>query len=107
MPDRINSKPLPEIQIVDMMSELRAGNTSMFSKSLQVELTNCIEDKKQAMLFINRRGFSSFLRCMECGYVPKCTDCDVSLVYHKADNQLKCHFCGKRYEVLTNCPNCG
>ncbi|MGD9900981.1 MAG: primosomal protein N' [Spirochaetales bacterium] len=105
--ERINKKEMPEVEIVDMLSELRVGNSSMFSKSLQIELTRCIENKEQAMLFINRRGYSSFLRCMECGYVPKCTDCDVSLVYHKEDHQLKCHFCGKRYEVLTNCPNCG
>ena len=58
------------------------------------------------MLFINRRGFASFMMCRECGYRAKCDDCEVSLVYHKEDNELKCHFCGKRYRALTHCPSC-
>jgi len=65
-----------------------------------------MDDKKQAMIFINRRGYASFVMCKECGYVAKCDDCEVALVYHKEDNELKCHFCGKRYRALTNCPNC-
>lgn len=107
MPVRINGKDMPKIQIVDMLSEIRAGNTGIFSRTLLYELDNCIKNKKQAMLFINRRGFSSFMRCMDCGYVAKCTECDVSLVYHKEDKMLKCHYCGKRYKVLTKCPSCG
>ena len=59
------------------------------------------------MVFINRRGYSSFMMCRECGYVAKCNDCDVSLVYHREDNRLKCHYCGKQYKVLDVCPNCG
>ena len=66
-----------------------------------------VEKKKQAMIFINRRGFSSFQRCRECGYVAKCKDCDVSLVYHRYENKLKCHYCGKRYRALDICPSCG
>lgn len=107
MKKRAVSKKLPEIHIVDMMSEIRNGNDSMFSRLLQMKLLNTIEKKEQAILFINRRGFSSFLRCMECGYVPKCEDCDVSLVYHKEDGRLKCHYCGNRYKVITKCPQCG
>lgn len=106
MPVRINGKEMPKIQIVDMLSEIRAGNSGVFSRTLLYELESCFKNKKQAMLFINRRGFSSFMRCVDCGYVAKCTECDVSLVYHKDDNQLKCHYCGKRYRVLTKCPQC-
>lgn len=104
---RVNNIALPEIHIVDMCSEIRQGNNGIFSSLFLQKLAECIKQKKQAMVFINRRGFSSFLRCTECGYIPKCTDCDVSLVYHKEDEQLKCHFCGKKFKVITKCPNCG
>ena len=105
--ERINKKAMPTLKIVDMQAELMLGNTSMFSKELKHELEKVIEEKNKAMIFINRRGYSSFLRCTECGYVPHCEECDVSLVYHKYDHQLKCHFCNRRYEVLNKCPNCG
>lgn len=107
LPERINKKPLPKIQIVDMINELRNGNYGMFSNALLSELNKCIKENHQAMIFINRRGYSSFMRCMECGYVAKCSDCDVSLVYHKDENRLKCHYCGKRFAALTKCPQCG
>lgn len=107
LPIRANGKPMPEIQIVDMLNEIRNGNTNMFSRSLLINLEECVKEKNQAMIFINRRGFSSFMMCRECGYVAKCTDCDVSLVYHKAENKLKCHYCGKRFHVLDVCPQCG
>lgn len=107
MPTRVNGKDMPKIQIVDMLGEIRAGNSGIFSRTLLYELENCFKQKHQAMLFINRRGFSSFMRCTECGYIAKCTECDVSLVYHKGDNQLKCHYCGKRFKVLDKCPSCG
>ena len=104
---RVNDVRLPDIHIVDMCAEIRQGNNGIFSSLLLQKLEECIKQKKQAMVFINRRGFSSFLRCTECGYIPKCSDCDVSLVYHKEDDQLKCHFCGKKFKVITKCPNCG
>ena len=107
MPVRVNGKAMPNIDIIDMLGEMRAGNTGVFSRRLLYELDNCFKNGKQAMLFINRRGFSSFMRCIECGYVAKCTDCDVSLVYHKNEDKLKCHYCGKRYKALTKCPQCG
>ena len=106
LPERINGLQMPKIEIVDMLSEVLNGNVSPFSRKLLSKLTECIENKKQAILFINRRGFASFVMCRECGYRAKCDDCEVSLVYHKEDNELKCHFCGKRYRMLTNCPNC-
>ena len=107
LPERVNGKPMPKIQIVDMLNEIRNGNTTMFSTALLYELDKCIQEKHQAMIFINRRGFSSFMRCTDCGYVAKCTDCDVTLVYHKNDEKLKCHYCGKRFKALTMCPECG
>lgn len=106
LPVRVNNKNMPSVTIVDMLPEFKSGNTSAFSNALIKELENVIEQKKQAILFINRRGFSSFLMCRDCGYIPQCEQCDVSLVYHKHDNQLKCHYCGKRYKVLTKCPKC-
>jgi primosomal protein N' (replication factor Y) len=107
LPERINKKEMPNLTIVDMKTELSLGNTSIFSEQLKQELECVVHESNQAMIFLNRRGYSSFLRCFDCGYVPHCTDCDVSLVYHKHDNQLKCHFCNKRYGVLTKCPECG
>lgn len=105
--NRANQKELPNIELVDMLSEIHSGNTGIFSYRFLNELEKCITDKKQAMIFINRRGFSSFLMCKECGYVPKCEDCDVSLVYHKEDDMLKCHYCNRRYKTLNTCPKCG
>ena len=107
MPVRVNGMEMPKIVIIDMLNELRHGNSEIFSISLLAELGDVIERKKQAMIFINRRGFSSFQRCRECGYVAKCKDCDVSLVYHRYENKLKCHYCGKRYKALDICPSCG
>ncbi len=106
LPERINGLQMPKIEIIDMINEVLDGNTSPFSKKLLSKLDDCIKRGKQAILFINRRGFASFVMCRDCGYRAKCDDCEVSLVYHKEDNELKCHFCGKRYKMLTNCPNC-
>ena len=107
MPVRVNNKPMPPIEIVDMCNEFRSGNNTMLSATLLDELHKTINDNNQAILFINRRGFSSYLMCRECSYIPKCTDCDASLVFHKSENVLKCHFCGKKFRALTKCPTCG
>ncbi len=107
LPVRANGREMPKIQIIDMINELRAGNSGIFSSQLVSDLANVINNKKQAMIFINRRGYASFMRCRECGYIAKCSDCDVSLVYHREDNRLKCHYCGKQFKVLDRCPQCG
>lgn len=107
MTERVNKKNLPPIQIVDMCREVREGNPEIFSRTLIEALSRTLKENNQAMLFINRRGFSSFIMCKECGWVPKCEHCDVSLVYHKYDNALKCHYCDKRYRVFDVCPECG
>ena len=106
LPERINGLEMPKIEIVDMVNEVMAGNTTPYSKPLLANLEKAINNKKQSILFINRRGFASFVMCRDCGHRVKCDDCEVSLVYHKEDNQLKCHFCGKKYRALTNCPSC-
>jgi len=106
MPTRVNKKPLPHIEIVNMCGEFMAGNRSVFSRNLELKLKECIDSGNQAMLFINRRGYSSYVICKSCGHVPKCEACDVSLVYHKEDNALKCHYCSARYAKLDLCPEC-
>lgn len=106
LPIRVNQKEMPKIQIVDMLSEIHNGNGSIFSNQLINDLQECFAQKKQALLFLNRRGFTSFMRCNECGYIAKCTDCDAPLVYHKDEEKLKCHYCGKRFKALTACPEC-
>ena len=106
MPERINKRPLPKVEIVDMTLETRSGNKGIFSRLLKQQLGTTIDKGNQAMLFLNRRGYSSFMMCTKCGYVAKCTDCDVSLTVHRDDNMLKCHYCGKHYYILDKCPNC-
>jgi len=103
---RVSDFGMPNIKIVDMRNEIAIGNTSPISYAMQEGINKVIQNKNQAMIFLNRRGYSSFQRCMDCGYVAKCSDCDVSLVVHKEDMQLKCHYCGKRFKVLTQCPLC-
>ncbi|MEG1581767.1 MAG: primosomal protein N' [Clostridia bacterium] len=106
MKERVNGNPLPKIKIVDMCSEIRNGNSDIFSTELKVRLEETINSGNQAMLFVNRRGFSSFILCKECGFIAKCPSCDVALVYHKDDETLKCHYCGNRYKAINVCPNC-
>ncbi len=106
LPVRVRGLDMPQIEIVDMTSEFRGGNKTPFSKNLIEKLHHTITNNNQAILFINRRGYSSFLMCRDCGHIPSCTKCDVSLVYHRQDAQLKCHYCGNKYRVITRCPNC-
>lgn len=106
LPHRINKREMPQIQIVNMCNEVTYGNGGMFSNSLVAALDECLKSGNQAILFLNRRGYSSYVMCKKCGYVAKCEDCDVSLVYHKEENLLKCHYCQRRYSMLDLCPNC-
>ena len=105
--ERINKKPMPEIQIVDMRKEVRRGNNTAFSSALKEELEKTLSTGNQAILFLNRRGYSQTVICKECGYVAKCESCDVSLTYHRDEDCLKCHYCGTRYNMLSACPDCG
>ena len=107
MDKRINKRPLPEIIISDMRREVRRGNNSSFSGALKEEIEKCLAAEKQAILFLNRRGYSQTVICKECGYVAKCEACDVSLTYHRDEGCLKCHYCGMKYNMLSACPDCG
>ncbi len=98
---------MPKINIINMSNEIKLGNKDIFSLVFKENLANTIENGKQVMIFINRRGYASFVMCKECGHVLKCEDCDVSLTYHREDNSLKCHYCNNRYRMITNCPECG
>lgn len=107
MPQRIASRPLPPVEVIDMRQELRAGNRSIFSRLLQHGINECLANGQQAILFLNRRGFAGFIVCRDCGAVLKCSHCDVSLTYHAAGNQLRCHYCGHQRSMPANCPGCG
>ena len=104
---RANNAELPDIEIVDMKQELSAGNRSMFSLKLQEKIRENLERKKQTILFINRRGYSTFIMCRDCGFVVKCPNCNIALTYHSFGNVLKCHYCGHDEKVCTICPECG
>jgi primosomal protein N' (replication factor Y) len=107
MNNRINNRCLPEIETIDMRREMKAGNTSIFSAKLLSAVEDSLKRKEQVMIFLNRRGYSSFVRCQECGFIPMCPSCDVSLTFHSEDNSLRCHFCGNKYRMIDECPNCG
>ncbi|MBK1986781.1 primosomal protein N' [Sphaerospermopsis aphanizomenoides BCCUSP55] len=110
LPERINSRPLPPVEIVDMRRELQEGNRSMFSRSLQEALEQLKERKQQGILFIHRRGHSTFVSCRSCGYVLECPNCDVSLAYHHveegAPQLLRCHYCNYGQAHPKYCPQC-
>ena len=107
LPERINRRPMPEVQLVDMRREVKRGNPSPFSAVLKEKLEACLARGDQAILFLNRRGYSQTVICRDCGYVAKCEHCDVSLTYHSEENCLKCHYCGTKYHMLSACPQCG
>ena len=104
---RVKGRPLPEVEIVDMRGELERGNRSIFSARLAAELRRCLDEDHQAMLFINRRGHSTFVSCRACGYVVRCDQCDVTMTWHQAENALRCHYCGRTLPPPRQCPQCG
>ncbi len=97
---------LPTVFIADMREELRQGNRSMFSDSLAEAIRIRLEKKEQMVLFLNRRGYSSFVLCRDCGTVVQCPNCDISLTYHRTTEKLKCHYCGYEESVPKICPQC-
>ena len=107
LPERVQNRPLPNVEIVDMRAEFQAGNNGIFSGRLVQLLGECVEQNRQAMLFLNRRGYSTFVSCRSCGYVVQCDNCDISMTYHKGENRLRCHFCGAVKPLPTKCPQCG
>lgn len=103
---RMNERHLPHVDIVDMREELREGNRSMFSRVLHEKIQDRLEKKEQTVLFLNKRGHSSFVMCRDCGLVLQCPNCDISLTYHRFNQQMKCHYCGYESIVPTTCPEC-
>lgn len=110
LPERIQSRPLPPVEVVDMRQELQQGNRSIFSRSLQEALQQLQAEEKQGILFIHRRGHSTFVSCRSCGYVIECPNCDVSLAYHHihedAPQVLRCHYCNYVRSHPKACPEC-
>lgn len=107
MKKRVNEGVLPPIRISDMRNELAEGNRSMFSKELCRQIQINLNRGEQTILFLNRRGFSTFVSCRSCGYTVQCPHCNISLTYHKFDNMLRCHYCGYSVSNYTQCPECG
>ena len=99
--------PLPPVSVVDMRSELRAGNTSMFSRELQRALADVMERDEQAMLLLNRRGQATYVFCRDCGYALECARCDTPMTYHRIERSLRCHHCGNSQTPPGTCPACG
>src|SRR6266700_1820689 len=97
---------LPPVEVIDLRSELHAGNTSIISRRLQGELEQVLSRGQQAILFLNRRGAASCVLCRECGFVAMCDRCDVPLTYHSTERILLCHYCNRHSEVLHMCPSC-
>jgi len=104
--ERVNND-MPNVLISDMRRELITGNASIFSRALAAALKNAISNNEQAILFLNRRGHSTFVSCRKCGFVMACDDCSVNFTYHRHNNSLICHYCGKTADVPENCPQCG
>ena len=107
MPRRVGNRPMPQVHVVDMREELKAGNRSVFSGALLTGLHRCLQEGHQAILFVNRRGYSTFVSCRNCGYVVTCTQCDISMTYHSHEEVLRCHYCGEERPVPRVCPECG
>lgn len=106
MKKRINDQALPHVHIVDMRDDENAAVKGDFSPALQESLQTTLDRHEQAIILLNRRGYSSFMMCRECGFVLKCPNCDVSLTYHKDLSKMKCHYCGHEEPVPNFCPNC-
>ncbi|MDX2216358.1 MAG: primosomal protein N' [Oculatellaceae cyanobacterium bins.114] len=110
LPQRVHAQPLPPIDIIDMRQELQEGNRSMFSRTLQNALHNLQNQQQQGILFVPRRGHSTFVSCRSCGFVLGCPHCDISLTYHQPQAEsaafLRCHYCGFRQAHPSRCPDC-
>ncbi len=104
---RANQSHLPDVSIVDLREELAKGNKSMLSEALHQAIEDNLKEKRQTILFLNRRGYSTFVMCRECGFTAKCKYCNITLTYHAVENKLKCHYCGYQIPNYTVCPVCG
>ncbi len=103
---RANNSSLPTVEIIDLREELQNGNRSMLSVKLQEAIKENLEKKQQTILFLNRRGYSTFVMCRDCGYTIKCKNCNITMTYHLKQDKLKCHYCGYEEKKVTVCPAC-
>lgn len=103
--ERVNKKPLPKVEIIDMNKKIRTSK-GHFSQELIEQINKRIEKNEQVILLLNRRGYSSFISCKNCGYVAKCPNCDITLTYHLSSNNLRCHYCGYASLKKELCPKC-
>ncbi|WJE17410.1 primosomal protein N' [Halobacillus sp. ACCC02827] len=106
MKKRMNEAVMPEVELVDMREELHEGNRTMFSRVLKEKIEDRIAKGEQIVLFLNRRGYSTFVMCRDCGHVQECPHCDIALTYHKRQNKLKCHYCSHEEPMPKECPEC-
>ncbi len=110
LPERVTPQentPLPDVEVVDLREELKAGNRSMFSRSLSEAINRTVDNGEQTMLFLNRRGAATFVQCRDCGFVVACRRCNVPMTYHLDEDILVCHQCNYRTPSPTVCPECG
>lgn len=107
MPTRVEGRPLPRVNIIDMREELKDGNRSMFSRALYKAIEERLQRKEQIVLLLNRRGYATFVMCRTCGYVAQCPHCDISLTYHQTSRAMRCHYCGYAEREAAVCPDCG
>ncbi|UNC92787.1 primosomal protein N' [Candidatus Contubernalis alkaliaceticus] len=105
--DRVEKRPLPPVEVIDLKEEINRGNRTLFSKKLYESIKITLQKKQQVILFLNRRGFATFLVCRECGYVLRCSHCSITLTYHANQELLKCHYCHQEKGVPEACPGCG
>ena len=107
LPERVSPHPLPQVQIVDMKAEALPREHQLFSSVLLSAMRQNLDQGQQTLLYLNRRGFASFMQCQDCGHVLECRHCHVSLTLHRSRNQLLCHYCGFHQRPDTVCPSCG
>lgn len=106
LPNRVNGKSLPSVEIIDMNQEMKTSR-GHFSTQLVNSIDETLKRNEQVILLLNRRGYSNFITCKNCGYTFKCPNCDITLTYHKSSNTLRCHYCGYGEKVYDKCPSCG
>ena len=104
---RYNNAPMAKIKVINMQEYGRAAYKSIISKPLQTEITETLNNNKQVILLINRRGFSTYSQCKACGHVIECPNCAIPMIWHASDKKLKCHYCGQESSFPDECPNCG
>ncbi len=108
LPERVENIPMPPVTLVDMSRNImESASSDILSPELTYEISNTLNRKEQIILFINRRGFFNFFNCLKCRTMIKCSQCDLTLTYHKIGNKMLCHLCGKKYNVPKICPSCG